>query len=195
VEEKQADVSRLDVLVSPFDKVHLPRQLDEGHLGRVAVQVAADFLQVRLDQRQPQVGEIRLVALAIVERDRRRQPQQFLLVLAVGLDLDGAGVAAEVVMVLLRLGGDGSGSLVRAILPTGRPEHDQVPSFVLLDAQDREVGGLNQVAVGQQLPLNPVELVGLEADGREGRLPVGVTVLPDDDVAAAQILEVVGKGA
>jgi len=38
-------------------------------------------------------------------------------------------------------------------------------------------------------------LFGLEPDGRENRLPIRVTVLSEDDIAAAQILEVVGEGA
>ena len=98
-------------------------------------------------------------------------------------------------MVLLRSGGDGTGCFVWAVQAIRGPQHDQVLAFVLLDAQDRETGRLDQVAVAQQFPLNGVELVVVQADRGKYRLTVFVAVLADDDVAAAQVLEVVGKSA
>ena len=172
VEEQHADVPGLHELVGPVDDVHLPAQIDQRHLARMLVEVAADFLQIRLDQPRPQVIHVGLAALAVVERHGRRQSQQFLLVFAVRLHLDGAGVAADEVVVLLRLGGDGTRGLVRAVLPARRPQHDQVLALVPLDAQDREVGRLNQVAVAQQFPLDLVELVvpaGRPAERSAGR--------------------------
>src|SRR5262245_54251089 len=135
------------------------------------------------------------MALTIIERDRCRQPQKFLLVLTVRADLDGVGIAADVVMVFLRSGGNGTRGLVRAVLATGCPEHDQVAALILLDTQDREVRRLDQVAVPKQFLLNPVELVRSQTYGRKDRLTVCVTILSDDDIAPAEILEIIGKRA
>ena len=111
----------------------------------------------------------------------------------VRLHFDGAGVAPDEVVVLLPLGGDGTGSLVRTVQSTGGPQHDQVLAFVLLDAQDRKIGRLDQVAVAQQFPLDRVELVVVQADWREDGLAVFVAILSDDNLTPAQVLEVVGE--
>ena len=97
-------------------------------------------------------------------------------------------------MVFLGLGDHGARRLVRSILSSRGPQDDQVSALELLDAQDREVRGLDQVAVGQQFPLNLVELICLQAGRRKDRLTGVIAILPDDDVAAAQVLEVVGEG-
>ena len=56
-------------------------------------------------------------------------------------------------------------------------------------------GWLKLIAVGQQFPLDLVQLVIPDAGRAEDRLAVFVAFLPDDDVAAAEVLEVVGERA
>jgi len=90
-----------------------------------------------------------LTTLPIVERNGRGQPQKFLLILAVGLKFDRARVSTDVVVILLHLRGDGTRSLVRPVLPAGCPQHDQVSTLELLNAQDGKVRGLDQIAVGE----------------------------------------------
>ena len=98
-------------------------------------------------------------------------------------------------MVLPDLADDRAGCLVGAVLPAGGPQDDQVAAPVPLDAEDGEIRGPDLVAVAQQFPLDLVESAGGQADRREDGLAVLVAVLPDDDVAAAEVLEVVGEGA
>ena len=132
VEEQEADVAGLDEFVAALDDVHQPAEFYQRHLGRLTVQAAADFLQVRLDQRQPQVFHAGRLAQAVVERDRGRQAEQFPLVLALGLDR--AGVAADVVVLHAVPGRHFLGSHVRPVLAAGSPQHDQVLAVHLLDA-------------------------------------------------------------
>jgi hypothetical protein len=87
MKEEQTDVSRMGTFVGAVDDIHLPRQLDEWHLGGFAVQVAVNFLQIRANKRQPKVGKIRPMALAVIKRDRGRQPQEFSFVFTIGLKL------------------------------------------------------------------------------------------------------------
>ena len=54
---------------------------------------------------------------------------------------------------------------------------------------------LNQLADGQQFLLNFVELVVGQPHGWEYRLAVDVAILPDHNITAAEVFEVVGKGA
>ena len=54
---------------------------------------------------------------------------------------------------------------------------------------------MNQVAALKKLPLNHVKLVVGQALRWKDRPTPVITVLPDDDVAASEVLEVVGKGA
>ena len=65
----------LHELVAPLDDVHPPAQIDQRHLAERAIKVAADFLQVGPDQGEVQVIHVRLAALAVIERDSRRQSQ------------------------------------------------------------------------------------------------------------------------
>jgi hypothetical protein len=82
--------------------------------------------------------------------------------------------------------------------PTRRsryPKHQQVPALEDFDTQDREVRRLDQVAVGQQFPLDFVELIVFQSHRRKDRSPVLVAVLANDDIPSAQILKVVRKRA
>ena len=167
--------------------------MQERHLRRFPIQAAADLLQVRLDERQTQVFDAGLLAEPVVEGDRCREAEQFPLVVAPGFD--GAGVAADVVVVHPVLGRDLLGSLVRPVLAAGGPQHDEVLAFDRLDAEDGEVGRLDQIAGGEEFLLDFVQLVIGHAHGREDRLAMLVAILADDDVAAAEILEIVGEGA
>src|SRR6218665_2255115 len=62
-------------------------------------------------------------------------------------------------------------------------------------AQHREVRRLDQLAVRQQFALDFVELVVGQADRWEHGPAIGIAILPDHHIAAAQILEVVGERA
>ena len=192
VEEQDADVAGLDEFVAPLDDVHLPRELHERHLRRLSIQAAADFLQVCLDERQSQVFHARNLTEPVVEGDRGREAEQFSLVVASGFDR--AGVAADVVVVDPVLGGDLLGSLVRSVLAAGCPQHDEVLAFDRFDTEDGEIGRLDQIAGSEEFLLDLVQLVVGHTDGREDRLTVLIAVLADDDVAAAQVLEIVGEG-
>ena len=93
------------------------------------------------------------------------------------------------------LGRDFLGSRVRSRLTAGSPEHDQLLTGKLLDAEHGKVGRLDQVAILQKLPLNLVEMILRDTDRRKDRLAACIAILPDDDVAAAEVLEVVGECA
>jgi hypothetical protein len=54
---------------------------------------------------------------------------------------------------------------------------------------------LDQIAVSEQFPLDLVELGIRQTRGRKQRLTILVTSLADDDVAPAEVLEVVGERA
>ncbi len=192
VEEQDADVTWTDELVAALDDIHQAAEFHQRQLGRLGMQAAADILQIRPDQRQPEILDAGLVALPVVERDGGGQAEQLPLFVALGLD--GAGVAADVVMQNAVLGRDFLGSHVGAVLAAGRPEHDQVLAVDLLDAELGEVGRLDQIAVAEQFPLDLVERTVRDADGREDGLAVVVALLADDDVPAAEILEVIGEG-
>lgn len=54
---------------------------------------------------------------------------------------------------------------------------------------------LNQLAVRQQFPLDFIELVIRQPDRREYRPAVVIAILPDHDIATAQVFEIVGEAA
>ena len=87
------------------------------------------------------------------------------------------------------------GHFVRPVLPARCPQHHQVAAFDHLDGQQRKVGRLNQVAIGQQFLLNFVELVARQTHRRKYRLPAGIAILANHHIAAPQIFEIIGKGA
>ena len=93
------------------------------------------------------------------------------------------------------LGRDFLRSRIRAVLTARCPEYNEILTSEFFDAEHREVGWLNEIAELQQLALNLVDLVRGDANRREEGLPVVIAVLSNDDVSAAEVLEVVCKGA
>ena len=98
-------------------------------------------------------------------------------------------------MLRAMLGGDFLRCRVRTRLTARSPQHDQRFLGKRLDTEHREIRWLNHVGVLQQFSLDFVQLVLGDANWRKDRLAVFVAVLANDDVAAAKILEVIGKRA
>ena len=97
-------------------------------------------------------------------------------------------------MVLLS-GSDPIGYFVGPGLPARSPQHNKVAILESFQAEDREVGRLDLVAMLQQLALHLVEQIVGQPFWRKYRPARVVTVLPDNNVATSQVLEVVGKRA
>ena len=193
VEKQQAHVLGPRRFAGAARHVHLTRQRLDGKPRRIRRQRAAHFLQEALHQGLGKIIDACELVEAVVERNLRRQAQQLLLGVALGLDR--AAVAADVVAPGFLAGRDRFRCLVRSRLSARRLQHDQVAAIDHFDTQYREIRRLNQLAVRQQFALDFVELVVRQADRRKHGLAVGVAVLPDHHVAAAQVLEVVGEGA
>lgn len=130
---------------------------------------------------------------AVVKRHLGRQAQQLLLRLALGLDR--AAVAPDVVAPGFLVGRDGFGRFVRAVLPARCPQNNQFSALNLFKTQHWEIRRLNQLAGGQQLLLNFVQLVVGQPHGRKHRLTMRIAILPDHHITATQVLEIVGKRA
>ena len=67
-------------------------------------------------------------------------------------------------------------------------------AFETLYTEQGKIGRLDLVAKAQQRLLYLVDLFLRHARGRDNRLSGGIAVLPDYNITAAEILEIVGKG-
>ena len=76
-----------------------------------------------------------------------------------------------------------------------RYDHPQLRRWPALGVDYGQERRLDQVAIPKQFALNLVQLIGVQPNRRKDRLAVGIAVLPDDDVTAAQVLEIVGERA
>ena len=192
VKKEQAHVLRQRCFTRAGHHSHLAAQRLHRQSGHLVRQTTAHLAQELLHQPRRKIRRRGVLVHAIIVGHLRRQTDQLALVLALGLD--GAGIAAEVVSVFLRLGRHRFRNLVRSGQAARCPQHQQVPIRKTLHAQQREIRRLDQVAETQQLILDLIELVLLQAHRWKHRHPSGVAVLPDHHIAAAQVLEVIGEG-
>ena len=143
-----------------------------------------------MDQREFEVMQVGRVTEAIIERYRRCQTQQLRQVLF--FRLGSVGIAADVVAVVFVPGSHFLGGSVRSVLTARSPKHYERLAFVRLDAHLGEVWWLDQIAVLEKLPLDAVKLVAVDANGRQHGLAVRCCKA-NDDVAATQVLKVIGE--
>ena len=174
--------------------VHLPRQRLNRQTRRVRRQCAAHLLQKFQHQGFGKVIHSRRLVVAVVKRHLGGQAQQFLLNFPLGFHC--AAVAPDVIAPdLVAPGRHRLWRLVRAVLAARRPQHKQLALLKLLNAQHGEIRRLNQLAVRQQLALDFVQLLLWQTQRRKHRLAIGIAILPNHHVAAAEVFKVVGKGA
>ena len=195
MKEQQAYIPRFQELICPIDDIHLTTQIDKRHLTRLTSQITADFLQIQTNHRQPQIIDIRTLALSIIKRHRSRKAKQLLFILAVRLQFNRAGIPADEIVILFVLRRHCPRSLVRSIQSTGSPQDDQMSSLDLFNTQHRKVRRLNRLAILQQLTLDQIQLILLQTDWRKDGRPVFIAILTDNHIAAAEILEVIRKRA
>ena len=161
VEKQQAHVLRQRCFTRAGHHSHLAAQRLHRQRGHLVRQTTSHLAQELLHQPWRKIRRRGVLVHAIIVGHLSRQTDQLALVLALGLD--GAGIAAEVVTIFLRLARHRFRNLVGPGQPARCPQHQQVPIRKPLHAQQREIRGLDEVAETQQLILDLIELVLLQA--------------------------------
>ncbi len=192
VEEHQSHVLGANKLVRAIHDVHAPAEVQEVHPGGLAEEGTADPLQIGADQAEIQIVEGGLVVHAVVKGYRRGQADQLRFVVRPGAH--GGRALADVVSIFPALPGQIDGCFVRSRLPAASPEHENLPTLHLKRRHDWMVVWYEPVSQSQYLLLNPVDLRWIDSGGRQHRASI-VFLHTDQDVAAAPVVEVVGKGA
>ena len=143
VEEQQPDIFGKARLRRPADDAHAPAQ----GLGRKPCfqhEIAAHITKKLFDQPRREIIQRSCLVVAVIERHRGGQGQQFALVVSSGAY--GAAVPANVVGPLRPSACQTDSCLVGARLAAWRPQHEDRPAVDVADARERMVvrlyGGL-----------------------------------------------------
>ena len=193
VEEQQADVAGKHRFGWSVHDLHLPTERLELHLRGGLVKFAADGAEEGADQAEVEVGQGGPVVHPVVEGNVVSEAEEFALVTA--LCADGARTFADVICPLGVGFTQGDPGLVRTGRAAGSPENQDVPAIDHGRLHHRMIEGLDRgVAEVKDFLLNRIDALRIETDRRH----LCVTVLfghADDDVTAAEIVEVVGERA
>jgi hypothetical protein len=192
VEEHQADVLRMAGFQRAARDEHPTAQRLELHCFDFLGQRALNLLQVGHDEVAPQVAQRSALVEAVVKGHRVRERQQIVEVTAFGLD--GAGVVADVVAVVAAVFSQANRRFVGPRLSAWRTDQQNSPLLDAARLAEWVVHWLDSVPQRQQLLLNFVQRIDRKANGRQQGTPI-LFRHSDNDVAAAQVVEVVGEGA
>src|SRR5207249_1034975 len=86
VEEHQADIARLEELVTSFDDIQAPAKLGQWHLAGRRIQTALDVLEKGPDERQLEIIQFRSMANAVIKGNCGRQTEQLSQFAVLGFD-------------------------------------------------------------------------------------------------------------
>lgn len=162
-------------------------------MARILCQPAVHFVQKFAYQVWREIRKCCLLAIAVVKRDFLRETDEFLFVRRIGAD--GTAMFADVVIPAGIVLAQGFFRFVRAVFAANDPQHENVSALDFVCFGQRMVLGADgAIAQIQQCFLDVAQLRRIQSRRRH----FGLSVLfahADDDVAAAQIVKVVGKGA
>lgn len=192
MKEEQADVEREERLGGAARDLELAGEVGERQGVGFGGEVAADLGQKFADERAGEVFDAGLLVDAVVEGHGGGEGDEFAFVGAASAD--GAGAFADKIGPVGFVGGERNAGFVGAGLAAGRPEHEHGAAVDHVGGDDGVVGGLEAVVPEvEKFLLDGVERRGRKSGGRQD----GAAVLlgdADDEVAAAEVVEIVGEG-
>ena len=150
-------------------------------------------MQILDQQIHLEVGNVGMNIRAVIKRHVPRQLKELFLILP--CRLDGTRKLADIVSLRrLDILGNALRAPIGAFAPARRPDNQQTLALVHARLNNRQIDRLDEVTGIQQLLLNKIHLIRINPLYRKNRPPV-LLGNSDNDVSAAPVVDVIGKGA